>query len=87
VYPERDPDPEIEDSMAVGGQSRPVWHLRTMGDGDTHHGMYSIATRSVHAACGVESVPFHTLTGSPLDTNQVCPQCRHVKVAPGRTSR
>jgi hypothetical protein len=73
--------------MVVGGQPRLVWHLRSTGDGDTHHGVYSIATRSVHAACGVEFVPYHTLTGSPLDPDQICPQCRPVKVTLGRTGR
>jgi hypothetical protein len=73
--------------MVVAGQPRLVWHLRTTGDGDTHHGVYSIATRSVHAACGVEFVPYCTLPSSPLDPDQVCPQCRHVKVALGRTSQ
>jgi hypothetical protein len=73
--------------MAVSGEPRPVWHLRTMGDGDTHHGVYSIATRSVHAACGVEFVPYCKLPSSPLDSGQVCPQCRLVKVALGRAGR
>ena len=30
------------------------WFLRSMGDRDTHRGVYSPATRSVHARCGVE---------------------------------
>jgi hypothetical protein len=60
--------------MVVGRQPRLVWHLRSTGDGDTHHGVYSIATRSVHAACGVEFVP-HSAKASPRQTPPMASPC------------
>jgi hypothetical protein len=54
-----------------------------MGDRDTHRGIYSPATRSVHALCGAEFQPLLrttevpiVLTPSPPDPDQICPQCR-----------
>jgi hypothetical protein len=58
------------------------WYLRSMGDGETHCGRYSIATRSVFTVCGIEFVPIRlpfdrlALPGNPLDPDQTCPQCR-----------
>lgn len=53
-----------------------------MGDADTHRGVYSPATRSVHARCGVEFEPLTRTNGTPIvftasppDPEQVCPQC------------
>lgn len=64
------------------------WYLRSMGDRDTHRGTYSIATRSVHTACGTEFQPLKqtngapiVLVGSPPDPDQICPDCRYVKIA------
>jgi hypothetical protein len=65
------------------------WYLRSMADADTHRGDYSIVTRSVHALCGIEFIPKElplggpALPGSPLDPDQVCPQCRTAR-APAR---
>jgi hypothetical protein len=67
--------------------SRPLWFLRSLADADTHRGSYSTVTRSVHAACGVEFVsralPLGgpALPGSPLDPDQVCPQCYRARNA------
>jgi len=54
-----------------------------MGDRDTHHGTYSITSRSVHALCGLEFTPLRrttdapiVLTPSPPDPDQICPACR-----------
>lgn len=59
------------------------WFLRSMGDRDTHCGTYSIATRSVHAACGAEFQPLTLTNGAPIvlapsppDPDQICPQCK-----------
>jgi hypothetical protein len=58
------------------------WFLRSMGDGETHCGRYSIASRSVLTVCGLEFVPLRlpfgrlALPGNPPDPQQVCPQCR-----------
>lgn len=58
------------------------WYLRSMADRDTHRGTYSIAARSVHAACGAEFVPLRLTTGAPItltappDRDQICPQCQ-----------
>jgi hypothetical protein len=59
-----------------------------MRDRDTHCGIYSPATRSVHAVCGVEFEPLKrsngapiVLTPSPSDPDQICPDCRRAKVA------
>lgn len=54
-----------------------------MADGDTHHGVYSPASRSVHARCHIEFVPLRigdagdrlSLPGYPPDKGQVCPEC------------
>lgn len=62
---------------------RHAWFLRSMGDHDTHRGIYSPATRSVHALCGVEFVPRRVglngdrlaLPGNPPDPDQVCAAC------------
>ncbi|MGH3702983.1 MAG: hypothetical protein ACRDQY_26810 [Pseudonocardiaceae bacterium] len=62
------------------------WYLRSMADADTHRGHYSVVTRSVHALCGIEFIPKElplggpALPGSPLDPQQVCPQCRFVSL-------
>lgn len=63
------------------------WYLRSMGDRDTHSGTYSIATRSVHALCGVEFEPLKRTTGAPIvlngsppDPDQICPACYHTRV-------
>lgn len=55
-----------------------------MGDADTHRGTYAIATRSVHATCGLEFQPLRKATGAPIvltpappDPDQVCPTCRN----------
>lgn len=63
---------------------RSTWFLRSMDDADTHRGVYSPATRSVHAECGIEFQPVEVgwppkrgpLSGYPPDPDQVCPQCR-----------
>jgi hypothetical protein len=54
-----------------------------MDDRDTHKGIYSITTRSVHALCGAEFEPLRRTTGAPIvltpsppDPEQICPQCR-----------
>jgi hypothetical protein len=59
------------------------WYLRSMGDHQTHRGQYSITTRNVHSACGVEFVPMKLSTGAPIvlvsprpDPAQVCRDCR-----------
>lgn len=39
------------------------WFLRSMSDGDTHRGIYSPATRSVHARCGIEFQPLKKTNG------------------------
>ncbi len=56
--------------------------LRSLTDIDTHRGDYSILTRSVHTLCGIEFVPEElpldgpALPESPLDPEQVCPDCQ-----------
>jgi hypothetical protein len=61
---------------------RQQWFLRSMGDGETHCGRYSIASRSVLTVCGLEFVPLRlpfgrlALPGNPPDPDQTCPQCR-----------
>lgn len=63
---------------------RAAWFVRSMADGDTHRGVYSPATRSVHARCGIEFQPLPIgwppklgpLPGNPPDPQQVCPNCR-----------
>lgn len=60
-----------------------AWFLRSMADADTHRGAYSLATRSVHAVCGIEFIPRRlgldgeriSLPGHPPDADQVCPAC------------
>ncbi|MGH3821782.1 MAG: hypothetical protein ACRDRA_02890 [Pseudonocardiaceae bacterium] len=54
-----------------------------MGDRDTHRGTYSIATRSVHAACGAEFEPLKRTNGAPIvltpappDPDQDCRDCQ-----------
>jgi hypothetical protein len=53
-----------------------------MGDRDTHRGVYSPATRSVHARCGLKFMPLRLTTGGPIvlailpDPCQICPACR-----------
>jgi hypothetical protein len=67
----------------MSNQQRAAWFLRSMGDHDTHRGIYSPATRSVHAVCGVEFLPRPvgltgeriSLPGTPPDPAQICPQC------------
>jgi hypothetical protein len=64
---------------------RPLWFLRSLADADTHRGSYSTVTRSVRAVCGVEFEPRPlplggpALPGSPLDPDQICPQCYRAK--------
>lgn len=63
---------------------RPAWFVRSMADGDTHHGLYSPATGTVRARCGTTFTPVpvgwppHSgpLPGHPADPAQVCPQCQ-----------
>lgn len=64
-----------------------VWYLRSYDDGDTHRGVYSIATRTTHAVCGAEFVPVKRGDGEPLTSvgyppnhDQVCPACLRVRV-------
>ena len=59
------------------------WFLRSMSDRDTHRGIYSITTRSVHALCGAEFEPLKRTNGTPIvlspappDPDQVCQECR-----------
>jgi len=59
------------------------WFLRSLSDGDTHRGIYSPATRSVHARCGIEFQPLKKTNGAPIvlmpappDPDQICPTCR-----------
>jgi hypothetical protein len=51
-------------STSAQNAPRPVWFLRSMTDRDTHRGVYSPATRSVHATCGIEFIPYGS--GWPL---------------------
>lgn len=59
------------------------WWVRSFADRDTHRGTYSEASRSVHAACGIEFVPLpvgiparrQPLPGYPQDPDQICPEC------------
>jgi hypothetical protein len=59
------------------------WYVAGFGDGQTHRGRYSIATRSVHSVCGAEfqALPVGwppkpgPLPGSPPDPEQICQQC------------
>ncbi len=68
----------------MSNQQRAAWFLRSMGDHDTHRGIYSPASRSVHAVCGVEFIPRPvglagermSLPGYPPDKDQICPTCR-----------
>jgi hypothetical protein len=65
----------------------PRWFLRSLADRDTHRGSYSTVTRSVHADCGAEFVPRAlplggpALPSSPLDPDQVCPECYRARNA------
>ncbi|MGH3823488.1 MAG: hypothetical protein ACRDRA_11765 [Pseudonocardiaceae bacterium] len=68
---------------AAGRRKAGGWFLRSMGDGDTHRGAYSITTRSVHAVCGAEFEPLKLTTGKPIlldgtppDPDQICLDCR-----------
>lgn len=69
-------------------KERSAWFVRSMGDADTHRGVYSPATRSVHAMCGIEFQPVPVswppklgpLPGNPPDPQQVCPQCHNGRV-------
>lgn len=66
----------------------PLWFLRSLKDRDTHRGVYSTATRSVHALCGIEFVPRPLPSGGPalpngpLNRDQVCPACRSARAVP-----
>ena len=42
---------------AVTTRRRQAWYLRSLGDADTHLGVYSPASRSVLAVCGAEFQP------------------------------
>lgn len=59
------------------------WWLASLSDGDTHLGVWSGVTRSVHSRCGQEfqpvPLPFggYFLPDAPPDPAQVCPQCQH----------
>jgi hypothetical protein len=60
-----------------------AWFVRSMADADTHRCIYSPATRSVHARCGIEFQPIPVgwppivgpLPGTPPDPDQICPLC------------
>ncbi|MGH3672782.1 MAG: hypothetical protein ACRDSH_19490 [Pseudonocardiaceae bacterium] len=59
------------------------WYVRSLADGDTHQGELSLATRTVHAQCGIEFVPLKALTNRgpelpryPPDPQQICSVCR-----------
>lgn len=62
-----------------------AWYLRSMGDGDTHTGTYSVTAGSVRALCGVRFRPLMRTDakpitlGSPPDPEQVCLDCRHAR--------
>ncbi|MFY9809432.1 MAG: hypothetical protein WCC38_18620 [Pseudonocardiaceae bacterium] len=63
---------------------RPVtWFLRSMSDRDTHRGRLQ-PNGTVVAACGAVFRPGdylpRGLPGDPPDPEQVCPDCRRVKV-------
>jgi hypothetical protein len=76
-----------------GNARRSAWFVRSLADHDTHRGIYSPATRSVHAVCGVEFTPLPlglhghriALQGQPPDPEQVCPTCRDARRAAGKT--
>jgi len=59
------------------------WFVRSLADHDTHRGIYSPATRSVHARCGVKFEPLPlgmhgnriAFPGEPPDPDQICPAC------------
>ncbi|HZS22223.1 MAG TPA: hypothetical protein VFA63_14730 [Pseudonocardiaceae bacterium] len=69
---------------------RSAWFVRSMGDADTHRGVYSPATRSVHAMCGIEFQPVPVgwppklgpLPGSPPDPQQVTPVPQRARTEP-----
>jgi hypothetical protein len=69
----------------TSSNNRAAWFLRSMANHDTHRGIYSPATRSVHAHCGVEFQPLPVglhgdriaLPGRPPDPDQICPTCLH----------
>jgi hypothetical protein len=59
------------------------WFLQSMSDGDTHRGVYSSATGTVHARCGAEFKPLKKTNGAPIvlvpvppDPVQICSACR-----------
>lgn len=59
------------------------WYVASFADRDTHKGVYSPASQSVHAVCGAEFVPLTIgwppvrgpLPGNPPDPDQVCQEC------------
>lgn len=67
---------------------RVAWWVAGLGDGQTHRGFYSPATRSVHARCGIEFRPIEVgwppkrgpLPGNPPDPDQICPRCQEEAV-------
>ncbi|MGH3781670.1 MAG: hypothetical protein ACRDRO_13885 [Pseudonocardiaceae bacterium] len=53
-----------------------TWHLRSFKDRDTHLAAVQRESGIVVAVCGEEFQPMATLSGAPLDSEQVCPACR-----------
>jgi hypothetical protein len=59
-----------------------TWYLRSMGDADTHCGDPN-GDGTVTAACGSRFHPLRlptgrlSLSGYPLDVDQICPACNH----------
>lgn len=68
----------------MSAATRSAWFVRSMASADTHRGVFSPATQSVHARCGIEFVQAPVglppkrgpLPGYPTDPDQVCPICR-----------
>jgi len=69
---------------------RSAWFIHSLADHDTHRGVYNLATRSVHAVCGVEFTPLPigphgnriALQGQPPDRDQIWPTCLRGHVTP-----
>lgn len=65
---------------------RSAWFVRSLADGDTHCGIFSPATRSVHALCGTEFQPLPiglrgdriAFPGTPPDFDQACATCQAI---------
>jgi hypothetical protein len=53
------------------------WWVASFADHDTHRGVYSPVTRSIHTLCRREfQSPWPALQGIPPDPLQICPQCQ-----------